>query len=144
MPSPLSEVPKKNTPHLADKIDRYGDLDLQVQLFAPIKEEHELLKKEIEASLADKPGDLPAVVDGRRYQIQLTARRNERTIVNKRKLFNRLKALIGLDGFLALITIPLGEGVDKNVPKSERSAFLVEERTGARTLSVVPQKPAAA
>jgi hypothetical protein len=144
MPSPALAIAKKTAPTLQETIDRYGDLDLKVQLFAPIKEEHELLKKEIELSLADKPGDLPAVVESSRYQIQLTARRKERTLIDKRKLFARLKKQLGLDGFLALVTIPLGEGVDRNIPQSEHKLFVAEERTGSRTLSVVPQRPPAA
>src|ERR1035438_4554586 len=88
--TPLTvEITTKHIPTLAEKIDRFGDLDGQVQRFAPIKEEHELLRKDIEGALAEKPGELPAVVNGSRYQIQLTARRKERTVINKRKLFAR-------------------------------------------------------
>ena len=144
MHAPL-EMPKRSaTDPPAEDIDRYSDLDQKVLLFAPILEEHDLLKKKIEAGVANRPGDLPSVLDGHRYQLQLTARRNERTITNKKAVFNRLKKLLGIDGFLALITIPLGEAVDKNIPKSEHRAFVVEERTGSRSIKVIPQRPAAA
>jgi hypothetical protein len=128
----------------SEDIDRYGDLDLQLALFAPVREEHELLKAKLEAGLAGRPGDLPSVLDGRRYQLQLTARRNERTITDKKSVFNLLKKRIGIDGFLALISIPLGEGVDRNTVKSEQAKFLKEERSGSRSIKVVAKRPAPA
>lgn len=124
-----------------EEIDRYGDLHLKIQLFAPVLEEHELLKKKILASLASQPADLPAVAEGARYSLRLTARRLERVIVNRKLLFNRLRKLIGLDAFLDAITIPLGELVDKNFPVALQAAFLVSERTGPRTMTVVPKTP---
>src|SRR5579863_2079691 len=100
MSAPL-EVMKSASEPSSEDIDRYGDLDLKVQLFAPTAEEHELLKKKIEAAVACRPGDLPSQVEGHRYQLQLSARRNERKIIDVKKVFTLLKRRIGVDGFLA-------------------------------------------
>ena len=137
---PIVIVPPPSDPSPAD-IDRYGDLHLKVELFAPTLEEHELLRKKIESQCERKAADRPAVIEGLRYQIQLTARRNERTITNKRRVFALLKKTLGLDGVLALITIPLAEGVDKNIPKSLHSTILVQEQSGSRTMKVIPRYP---
>lgn len=143
-PSPLVVLPKATSEPSLEDIDRFGDLDLKVQQFAPIQEEYDLLKKKLQAGLEGKPGDRPHVLDGRRYLLQLGARRTERTITNKKAVFARLKKSLGLDGFLALITIPLGEGVDKNIPKSDHKLFLVEEQSGSRSIKVVAKLPAPA
>jgi len=140
MSAPLEVIKGASNPS-SDDIDLYGDLDLRVQLFAPVLEEHELLKKKIEAAVSTRPGDVPSQVEGRRYQLQLSARRNERKITSIKKVFNLLKKRIGVDGFLAGITIPLGELIDKHTTKDEQKTLLVESRTGARTIKVVPKRP---
>ncbi len=132
---------KPCSPTLSDKIDRYGDLDLQIQLFAPLQEEHDLLKREIEESASGDNAERPAVKEGSRWQAQFTAKPNERTIVDRRKLFARLRKQLGLDGVLALINIPLAEGVDKHIPESDRSNYVVTARTGTRRLKLVPKSP---
>lgn len=143
MSAPLEMLKKGASDPSPEDIDRFGDLDLKVQLFAPTAEEHELLKKKIEAAVATKPGDLPAQVQGHRYELQLSARRNKRTITNVTKVFSLLRKRLGLAGLLSLITIPFGEAVDKHMTDAEKAGLIVEERTGSRSVKVVAKRPAA-
>ena len=139
------EVIKKATPDPSPKdIDRYGDLCQKVDLFAPVLEEQKLLKERIEAGLTHKPGDLPTQVQGDRYELQLSARRNERTIIDVYKVFCLLRKRLGIKGLLSLITIPLVEAVDKHMTTTEQQIHVVKEQTGSRSIKVVPKRPAPA
>jgi hypothetical protein len=120
-----------------NKADRYGELRRRLQLIEPDKDEAEALKKEMEAWY---PGALPEKARGLFWEVQMSARRKERTIKNKWKLFNRLRKALGIRGVIALITIPLGE-VDKVIPESERKVYFHEEQSGWRTFTVVPVNP---
>lgn len=123
------------------KVDRYGELDRLAKLHVPDKDEQELLKEEIQSWHKDAPGDMPAFECGDAYRVNMTARRNERTITDPRKAYNYLKKELGIDGLIAVLTIALSV-VDKNVPKSAQHAFITEERSGYRTFSVVQLNPA--
>jgi hypothetical protein len=124
------------------KIDEYGEIKRRLQLAEPDEQRAKALKDEIEGWHKDGPGDVPITERGAAYEVQLSPRRNERTIVDKRKAFDRLKKALGMDGLIAILDIPLTAGVDKVVPKSEQKAFIAEERSGYRTLTVVALAPA--
>jgi len=123
---------------LETTIDRYGELDTQIQQFAPVVAEHKRLKKEIESWYESLPAGQPQLAKGARYTIQLGARENERTVVHPGKAFAALKKAVGsLDAAVALVTIPFGAAIDKFIPKSLHPSFVVEERTGSRTFKCV-------
>ena len=129
---------------LEQDIDEFGDLQRQIDLMAPLMERHKVLKDSFEELLKDAPADKPAVLRGKLYELQLGPRRNERTLVNKRKAFTLLKARLGLGGLLAVIDIPMGKAIDPNFAKSEQAGMVVEERSGWRKLDVVALQPPAA
>jgi hypothetical protein len=125
-----------------DQIDRYGELQRMIAIFAPIEAEARLLKIEIEGWHAkDKPG-AAFTERGHLYAINISACRNERTVVDKRKAFNRLKEALGLDGVIGVVQINLAT-IDRYIPASEQKAFIAEERSGYRTFEVVALHPAA-
>ena len=143
MAAKITPFPKPSIPPIEvrqAKADRYGELRRRLQLIEPDKEEADALKKEMESWYQGGQGDTPEVVTGNFWAIQMSARRHERTIKNKWRLFNRLRQALGLRGVIGMISIPLGE-VDKVIPKSERDSFFDEERSGWRLFNVVPLHP---
>jgi hypothetical protein len=124
------------------KIDRYGELDRQIQLFAPVLAEHKELKAEIAGWFDSLPPDQPATAKGDLYTIQLAAKENERTITDQKQAFALLRKFVGsLDGAIALVSIPLGAAIDKFIPKPLHAKFLEQARTGTRSLKPVRNEP---
>lgn len=139
---PVIEMPRRD-PQRSKKIDRYGELCRLEDQFAPLAEEKELLGKEIQSWYKDADPNCGHVADGDLYQVQLGARANDRTITKPMKAFGLLKKQLGLASTIALLKIPLGEAIDKFIPKSEHKLFLVEERVGSRRMKVVAKQPPA-
>jgi hypothetical protein len=123
------------------KVDRYGELQRRKKLNEPDEDEAAVLKAEIESWHKDSPADKGPTEKGELYQIQLSPKRNQRTFKDKRKAFNVLMRTLGRDGLIAVIEIPFGV-LDKSVPASAQAAFMTEERSGYRTLTVVALQPA--
>jgi hypothetical protein len=142
MPPAISLIKPKPALIPAEKIDRYGVLDQKVRQFAPTRAEYEALRKEFQVSLAEHPAGEPYIAHGAHYEVQFTARRNERTITEPVRLFNRLRKLLGLDLLLQRLRIPLAL-VDQHIAPEMQSAFLKEERTGARDMAAVATEEAA-
>lgn len=125
------------------KVDRYGELERQIALVDPAVTELKALKEEIEGWHAGDVSDKPVMETGNLYRIQMSPRRRERILLAKKKVWNALKAVIGLDALIALIDIPLGAAVDRYLPKSVQAGLVHEERSGYRTFAVVALQPAA-
>lgn len=124
------------------EIDEYGEIKRRLQLREPDVARLGVLAAKIQARHHDDSGEVAVVERGLVYEVQLSPRRNERTIKNKRKAFDALKKALGLDGVLALLEISL-TGIDKVIPRSEQKSFISEERSGYRVLTVVPLAPLA-
>ena len=122
-------------------IDRYGELDRRAQLHAPDEAEAKVLSAEIQSWHKDSAASKGPTENGEDYQIQLSPKRNERTLRDKRRAFNVLMRALGRDGLIAVIEIPMGV-LDKTIPKSAQKAFMSEERSGYRTLTVVALRAA--
>jgi hypothetical protein len=118
-------------------IDEYGEVKRRLALAEPDEQRAKVLREQIESWHKDDANDQPVVERGLVYEIQLSPRRNERTVTDKKKAFNVLKKALGLEGLIALLDVPFGI-FDKNIPKSAQHAFVTEERSGYRTLTVVP------
>jgi hypothetical protein len=123
-------------------VDRYGELDRRATLAEPDNAEMKILSATIQSWHKDSPADKGPIETGEQYRVQLGAKRNERTLRDKRKAFNLLKRVLGLDGLIAVIEIPFGV-LDKSIPKTAQAAFVHEERSGYRTLDVVALHPVA-
>lgn len=143
MRTPPIEIPRRAAPR-AEKIDRYGELCRRIDEMEPLLEEHTLLKAEIQSWFAGQAPDQGAVAEGDLYTIQLTAKSKERTITKPMQAFRLLKQQLGLTATVALLKIPLGEAIDKFIPKSQHPQFLVQELTGSRRLKAVPKASPAA
>lgn len=122
-------------------LDTYGEVTRRLALVAPDEALEKALKEKIQSWYKDAPGELPQTERGFIYEIQMSARRNERTITDKRKVYQLLKKSLGLDGLIAVLEIGLSV-IDKHIPKSAQHAFIAEERSGYRTMTVVALDPA--
>jgi hypothetical protein len=136
-PKPLTAAEK------AAKIDRYGELDRQLELMAPIEEEHAALKAEFQSWHEHDQADKPVIEAGQIYQVQMSPRTNKRTILNKKKVFEMMRRALGIDALIGIVDIPLSE-IDKTIPESMQKGLLHKERSGYRTVKVVPLLPAKA
>lgn len=132
--------PKSNISARAKIVDEYGEVTRRLALCAPDEQMEKLLRDKINGWFENDPREGPLTANGRKWQVQLSAKRNQRTFSDKKKAFNLLRKRLGFDGLIAVLDIPLGV-LDKNASDSERACFLVEERSGSRTLSVVPLGP---
>jgi len=116
------------------EIDEFGSLDREIKLR---ENRRDFLKTDVITPYLNtldpnKPQDLR----GLRYVIQATPNTNERTVVSPAKLIAALKKAIGMAALMAELKVLLAT-VDKYIPKSQQKAFVVEERTGSRRLTVV-------
>ena len=130
---------------LPELIDEYGELCRRDQERKPEEARKAWLKEQIEQYYAKLPAATPTVAQGHLYSLQISARQVKRTITDPMKLWNLLRKQLGAEALVALAKILL-ETVDKFIPESKHSLFLVSERTGPRTFVAVakasPQKAA--
>jgi hypothetical protein len=122
-------------------VDRYGELDRRADLAKPDEAEAAILKSEIQGWYKETPADKGASAQGDLYRVNLTAKRDERTLVDKRKAFNILTKRLGMDGLIAVITLPLTV-IDANFTTAEQESLCPKTRSGYRTLSVVAMQAA--
>jgi hypothetical protein len=122
-------------------IDEYGDLNLQIEHLAPQVARHAVLKAEIVSWSKDQDGAKPCVFPADRWTVQFMPRENRRTIFDPRKAFAMLKKVIGIEATMALVDVPLGAGIDKFIPEDKHKLFLVQDRTGPRTMKCIPTAP---
>jgi hypothetical protein len=85
----------------------------------------------------DTPADEPVVVQGRLYTLQLSARDNQTTIKDIRKVYR----VLGVTKFLDLCTITL-KAIKESVNPKVYEGLVETHRTGFRTLKTVLRAPA--
>lgn len=122
-------------------VDELGALEQKIQcdqaLLAPSLKRASELRSQIQKRFETAPAELPQVLEGKEFLVELTAKEFQRKITNKKRAFALLKKYAKLDELIAVITIPLKEAVDKFIPAAEHPEFLTKERTGSRDLKVL-------
>lgn len=128
---------KANTPahDLAAKIDEYGELKRQEQIYDPIAKRLAQLREEFNTLTAGEPEDQPVTLQGNLYILQLTPKQNQREIVSMAKLFTA----IGRTPFLRLCRFPISAIDDLKVP----AGLVKTERTGSRQITAVARQKVA-
>lgn len=134
-------------PHLTQgqraQVDRLGALQRLIAEFKPIRNEHDLVMKEAD-SLAKEiaswiPQNTPAengvVLEGERYNAQISARSNERRV----KDFAPILKAIGQKAFLAAASIPL-KVLDVLLNDEQKAKYISQERTGSRRVTCVARE----
>jgi hypothetical protein len=133
-PSPCTSI----GPELAELIDSFGPLRLQVEQFAPIKNQAESIWKRIRPHLSQYPNNKPVVLTGNKYEITLGICALDHQV--KPSMLERVKKLFGAKRFreLAAAAFPLGVLEEKTKVDGLNIADFVEEsQTGSRRITSV-------
>ena len=122
----------------AKLVDEFGQLDLKVREFSPIKDRYEALRKEIQSWYENSSAGASFEAEGKAFLVTAGPRGMKR----------RLKGLAGLakalkKKFWDICTVKL-EDLDAYVAEPERSKYVIEEQTGPRKVTVAPKLPKAA
>jgi hypothetical protein len=134
MPLP-KQIPTVEAFSAAD-VDEMGELERKISLLDPLVSRHKVLTERADEAAKVWPADSPVIIRGGLYELQLGPRRNERTVVEKLKVYNFLRRALGIDGLVAAVDIPLAV-IDKNIPESARAGLIVTERSGYRARKLV-------
>ena len=132
-PIPLDQILRQKL------IDEFGELDRQVKQFAPTAKRHEAIAKEIRSWYVNHPAEQGALAEGTLYEVQVSARGEERQFSLKAKL--QILKELGRAKAMALFTITLKAA--EEALGAARVAQLVQlERTASRKLVVVARQAA--
>lgn len=121
-------------------IDLYGEVERRLTLCDPDVALLKVLKERIEARHEMDSGDDTIITTGNHYRIQMGAKANERTVVDKRGMWAAMKKALGLEDLIATLDVPLGL-IDKTLTKSQQEGLIVKERSGSRKFTVVALDP---
>jgi hypothetical protein len=121
----------------AKMVDEYGELDRRMQLWAPEVARYDTLKRAIKSWFDHVPADADGIVEGAVYRLHLSPRERERRVRSMRDLI----AVIGLEKFLELASVPIG-AIEDNLGKTRAAALITEARTGSRRIKAVPKQSA--
>jgi len=118
-------------------VDEYGELDRRMQMQAPDTARYDVLKRAIKSWFDRMPADADGIVEGRVYRLHLSARERERRVRSMRDLV----AVIGLEKFLELASVPIGV-LEDLLGKTRAAGLVIEARTGSRRIKAVPKRAA--
>ena len=120
-------------------LDEFGEVQRQVDAFAPTAAKHKRLRDEIESYYADKDPEQEFTVSGLRYEVQIGPRAKQRTFTARGMAL--LYRLLGKPKFLEWCKFGLTD-LDRLVPG--HTGIVVEERTGSRKIKAVAKYSGAA
>jgi len=113
-------------------IDEFGELDRQLQAFQPTAARHRVLREQI---MAWAPDLLPAqatTFSSDLYDLHLTARQSERSIVSMPKVYKA----IGKETFLSICSLSL-KALEETLGKDRAEAHVAWNQSGPRKLVAV-------
>jgi len=119
-------------------VDRYGELDVELKRFGPQIREHKALGETIRSWFDDAEAASEFVANGFRFDVQVSARPEERQVFSYKTLYRILRK----EKFLELATITL-KLIERNVPENLHHRFLTKAPTGSRRLQAVSRSPIA-
>lgn len=119
----------------SDLTDQWGD---ELELAALFEVEHEKREKALRAEAMlrneDKPAAEEIVLRGKRRVIELSARRNERQVLDMYKLYRKVR--MGLKAFLENCKVTM-KFVDARIPEDQQEGIVHEERSGPRAVKLI-------
>lgn len=75
----------------SDLADSFSELHRQVELFQPTIDAHEKAKAEVKRRFEDRPAEEAGVLQGKKWDVQVSAKSNERSWTSMLKLYRALK-----------------------------------------------------
>lgn len=121
------------TPEQKTLADAFGALDVQVQRFKPTLKLHEAARKQLQALYDASPADQQFTLKTDLFEIQIGPRENERAIKSLPALIKALTQKV----FNQVAKVPL-KVIDALVPADQHGEFIVEARTGSRSVKAIP------
>jgi hypothetical protein len=133
-------IPSTTGPSRDQLIDEFGELDRQIQEFAPKVKRHKALQEVIRSWYQGHPADQPAIAEGHLYTVQVGARSEERYFDLKAKaaIWKRMGKAAALEAFN--ITL---KAVEEALGKFELEALVSKANVGTRKLIPVLKAPVA-
>jgi hypothetical protein len=129
------------TPDQKALADAFGALDVQVQRFKPTTKLHEAARKQLQALYDASPAEQEFVLKGDLFEIQVGPREMERAIKSVPALIKALTQKV----FNTVAKVPL-KVIDALVPADQHKDFIVQARTGSRSvkaIQIIKDPPAA-
>jgi hypothetical protein len=120
------------TPDERTIVDEYGEIRRKIAEFKPVPDRGTVLAGIIQGWFADLPAAEGSIADGYRYQVHISPREKQRSILDIAKLYR----LFGVKRFLQLVKIPL-EVLEKELPAADHGKYIGEAKTGKRRLTPV-------
>jgi hypothetical protein len=112
--------------------DAFGALDAEVQRFKPTAKLHEASRKQIQTLYDPSLAEGAFTLKGRKYEVQIGPRENERKIPSMRKLFRAIKETV----FLEHCSFPM-KIIDALLPGDKQADLVVTARTGTRPVKAI-------
>lgn len=131
MGRPTLLLPLQTAPSREQLVDEFGELDRQIQILTPKIKRHEALKLQIRGWYQDLPADVPAIATGSIYEVQVSARGQERSFTLKAKI--KIFAKLGKARAMELFSITL-KAVEDAFGKDELELLASKANTGSRKL----------
>jgi hypothetical protein len=137
----LQLVMSPTEPSKESVVDEYYKLDAQVKAFAPIKNRHEKLRGIILSWFPDEvlPANQDSSVSGIEGRVLIGPRSMEHKPMNVRKIFKLVGPAAFFDACREWMTI---KWMNTSLGEQRAQSFLVEEQTGSRKLTAIPNLPA--
>ena len=124
-------------------VDEYGETTRQLDQHAPLYARAKAIEKKLRAHVEPMPGDAGVTLEGKLWNVQFSACKEERSVTNMQRVYK----LLGKVRFIALASIKLAD-IDRETTVEQQKTFLQRAFTGGRTLSTVlreaPQQKKAA
>ena len=119
---------------LAELVDTFAPLRLQVDQFRPTLNAHDRLWDRIKLHLAAQPNEKPVTLKGAKYQIEIDACQPQRKVKPLAAVYERLKKLFGAKRFWELVTFPVTPIDAMYSDDDQKKNFIDTTQTGARKI----------
>ena len=128
-----------NSEQVCVLVDEYGELCRQLDQHAPLYARAKTIEKQLRAHVEPMPGDAGVTLEGKLWNVQFSACKEERSVTNMQRLYK----LLGRVKFITLAKMNLAD-IDRETTPEQQKTFLERAFTGGRTLSNVLRQPATA
>lgn len=117
----------------AKLVDEYAELDRAIAPWKPKIARHKELRETITGWYDELPAADTFEAKGKKHTVRVSPREYQRRILS----MGKVKAKLGLKRFLELCSFTL-KHLDAHIPTSEQTALVTRERTGHRSLEIIP------
>ena len=128
-PRKLATISTPKASVLGPLIDEFGELEQRLAAFKPVSDRRDELRKEILGWYENAGAGEKFTLAGSRFNVEVSACGQERSIISMPKLFKRL----GQKLFFAVCKVSL-KSVDEHIAAAEQAEFVTISQSGPRRL----------